>query len=83
MTSTGPEGFFGLPGAIMGLATEDGGIVYFATSVEGTKPETKDLLPGKIKSKIYTPTELRTKLEKDFGKEEWGKELIKETFSFW
>jgi GLPGLI family protein len=83
MTSTGPEGFFGLPGAIMGLATEDGGIVYFATSVEAKKPEVKDILPAKTKEKIYTPAELRTKMEKEFGKEKWGKELIKETFGFW
>jgi GLPGLI family protein len=83
MTSTGPEGFFGLPGAIMGLATEDGGIVYFATSVEITMPDIKNLLPAKTKSKIYTREELLAKLQKDFGKESWGKELIKEVFGFW
>ena len=83
MTSTGPEGFLGLPGAIMGLATEDGGVVYFATSVEQKKPEVKDLLLPKTKNKIYTRQELRTKLEKDFGKERWGKVMIKETFGYW
>ena len=34
MISTGPESFCGLPGAVLGLATEDGGEVYFAKSVE-------------------------------------------------
>ena len=32
--SVGPEGFCGLPGLIMGIATEDGGIIYFAKKVE-------------------------------------------------
>ena len=39
MTSTGPESFYGLPGTILGLATEDGGVIYFARSVEISKPE--------------------------------------------
>ena len=34
--SIGPEGFAGLPGAILGLATEDGGIIYFAKEVEAS-----------------------------------------------
>ena len=32
-TSTGPESFNGLPGTILGLATEDGGVIYFAKKV--------------------------------------------------
>lgn len=32
--SVGPESFNGLPGAILGLAIEDGGVVYFAKSVK-------------------------------------------------
>ena len=32
-SSTGPETFNGLPGTILGLATEDGGVVYFAKIV--------------------------------------------------
>ena len=31
--SVGPEGFCGLPGLIMGIATEDGGIIYFAKKI--------------------------------------------------
>jgi GLPGLI family protein len=33
LPSVGPEGFCGLPGAILGLATEDGGVIYFAKTV--------------------------------------------------
>lgn len=81
--SAGPESFTGLPGAILGLATEDGGVIYFAKTVEIVKPGADMLLPRKIKGKIYSTPELRAKLEKDFGKESWGKEMIKEAFDLW
>jgi GLPGLI family protein len=83
MTSVGPESFYGLPGAILGLATEDGGVIYFAKSVEVTKPDVKDLLPKKGKHKIYSSAELKAKLEKDFGKNTWGKAMIKDMFGIW
>ncbi|HEY1039925.1 MAG TPA: GLPGLI family protein [Bacteroidia bacterium] len=81
--SIGPESFVGLPGAILGLATEDGGVIYFAKSVQVQTVSADVLLPQKIKGKIYTGTELRTKLEKDFGKQKWGKAMIREHFGFW
>lgn len=82
-TSTGPETFNGLPGVILGLATEDGGVVYFAKKVEIVKPDPTTLVPAKTKSKIYTGKELRTKIEKEYGKEKWGKEMIHENFDIW
>ena len=36
--SSGPESYCDLPGMILGLASEDGGIIYFAKSVEQKKP---------------------------------------------
>lgn len=81
--SIGPESFVGLPGAILGLATEDGGIIYFAKSVEIVKPDITVLTPKKTKQKIYKVTELRTQLEKDFGKEKWGKIMIYNNFEIW
>lgn len=80
--SIGPESFSGLPGAILGLATEDGGVIYFAKSVEISKPTLEVLLPKKSKNKVYNPVELRAKLEKDFGKNPWGKAMIRELFSW-
>ncbi|MCX6295969.1 MAG: GLPGLI family protein, partial [Bacteroidetes bacterium] len=80
--SVGPESFCGLPGAILGIATEDGGVIYFAKSIEVSKPETETLLFKKGKKKIYSPAELRGKLEKDFGKNPWGKIMIRELFSW-
>lgn len=82
MVSTGPESFCGLPGAILGLATEDGGIIYFAKSVELITPKPEDLAVPKSRN-VYTTAELRDKLEKQYGKEKWGKEMIKEAFDIW
>jgi len=80
--NVGPESFCGLPGAILGLATEDGGVIYFAKSVEITKPALELLVPKKGKGKVYGTAELKTKLEKDFGKNPWGKAMIRELFSW-
>lgn len=81
--SIGPESFVGLPGAILGLATEDGGIIYFAKSVEIVKPDLLILSPKKTKQKIYKTNELRTQITKDFGKEKWGKIMIYNNFEIW
>jgi GLPGLI family protein len=81
--STGPESFTGLPGTILGIATEDGGVIYFAKSVEIIKPPVESLLPKKTKAKVYTTAELRAKLEKDYGKEKWGKAMIREALGLW
>ncbi len=45
----GPESLGGLPGVILGLATEDGGVIYFAKTVEIIKPTLEVLLPKKPK----------------------------------
>lgn len=80
--NVGPESFCGLPGAILGLATEDGGVIYFAKSIEIMKPDPAMLHAKTGKNKIYTSSELKTKLEKDFGKNPWGKAMIRELFSW-
>jgi GLPGLI family protein len=81
--SIGPESILGLPGAILGLATEDGGIIYFAKSIEVIKPELTVLLPKKSKQKIFKATDLKADLTKQFGKEKWGKILIYNNFEIW
>lgn len=81
--SIGPESFIGLPGAILGLATEDGGVVYFAKSVDVTKNDVIILLPKKSKEKLYKVADLRAQLEKDYGKEKWGKAMIYNNFEIW
>lgn len=79
----GPESFYGLPGAILGIATEDGGVIYFAKTFEITKPDMSVLIPKKGKNKIYSTAELKAKLSKDFGKNTWGKAMIKDAFGIW
>jgi GLPGLI family protein len=80
--SAGPESFNGLPGTILGIANEDGGIVYFAKKVEILKPEESLFIPPK-KKKIYTVPELKAELTKQYGYEEWFKEYISEAFGVW
>lgn len=65
--SVGPETFNGLPGAILGLATEDGGVIYFAKSVEVLQPDFKKLEVKVGKNKFYTDLEAYATLEKQFG----------------
>ncbi len=78
--SFGPEGFDGLPGMILGLATEDGGIIYFAKKVEVIAPTAENLIVETKKKTIYTMPELKTKLEKDFANSPWGKRLFDDLF---
>jgi GLPGLI family protein len=82
-TNVGPESFTGLPGAILGLATEDGGVVYFAKNVEIVKPELSNLIPKKSKNKHYKTAELKAQLEKEYGKEKWGKMMLYNLFAIW
>lgn len=81
--SAGPESFCGLPGMILGLATEDGGVIYFAKSMEQGPQDMNNLLPPKTKEKVLTSAELRTQLKKEFGKEEWSKEWLRNIFDNW
>lgn len=70
--SIGPEGFDGLPGAILGLATEDGSVIYFAKTVEAMQPPVEKLAV-KLKGKdIYTIPELKVRLMEKMG--QWVKE---------
>ncbi|MBA3663708.1 MAG: GLPGLI family protein [Bacteroidetes bacterium] len=80
--STGPESFNGLPGTILGLATEDGGIIYFAKKVEILQPPANTFIPPK-KKKIYTVTELKAEMTKRYGKEKWFKGMIQTHFGIW
>lgn len=66
--SIGPEGFAGLPGAILGLATEDGGIIYFAKEVKLVQPKAELLTRDPGKSEVYTKATLRSLLEEKMGR---------------
>lgn len=80
--STGPESFNGLPGTILGLATEDGGVVYFAKKIEfmATPAGTFD---KPRKKKIQQAAVLKADLTKQYGKEKWFKRMYEEHFGIW
>jgi len=78
--SVGPEGFCGLPGTILGVATEDGGVIYFAKKIDLTKPTSDELKLDVGKNKVFTLLELRQKLEKEYGNTPWGKRVFDDLF---
>ncbi|MDX2171575.1 MAG: GLPGLI family protein [Bacteroidota bacterium] len=80
--STGPESFNGLPGTILGLATEDGGVIYFAKKIEVLSPTNATFVMPK-KKKIVTTQEVKADLEKRYGKEKWFKNNMNENFGIW
>lgn len=80
--STGPESFYGLPGTILGLATEDGGVIYFAKKVEILNPPPALFVLPK-KKKIYTLSELKSEMTKRWGKEKWFKGMLQSHFGIW
>ncbi len=80
--SVGPETIGGLPGAILGLATEDGGVVYFAKKVEPITPSTDQLTPPKKKGKEMTGKEMKKDLEEKMAGQPFGPRVINEMF-FW
>ncbi len=80
--SFGPESFNGLPGTILGLATEDGGVVYFAQKIELIKPNASQFVLPK-KKKIYKVPELKAMLSKQYGNEKWFPRMIQEQFGIW
>lgn len=70
ISSTGPETFNGLPGVILGLATEDGGVVYFAKEVKPMNVNITEYIP-KVKEKdLYNETGLRALVADRFSN--WG-----------
>ena len=66
--SIGPEGFSGLPGTILGLATEDGSIIYFAKEVEAVKPPENKMTMSTKGKDVYTTEELKAILVDKMGK---------------
>jgi GLPGLI family protein len=62
LAQVGPDGFFGLPGAILGLASEDGGIVYFATSFEPIVPTIETFEVKQKKKSSYSEEEFKVEM---------------------
>jgi GLPGLI family protein len=82
VTSTGPETFNGLPGTILGLATEDGGVVYFAKNVED-KYQNIDEIVADIKiKKTYSEAELKKELTEKGKSNPWMSRILDYLFEW-
>ena len=80
--STGPETFNGLPGTILGLANEDGGVVYFAKLVQ-EKYQNVDEIISDIKIKNFsTEKELKDELIKKSKSNPWMSKVVTYLFEW-
>ncbi len=79
----GPETFFGLPGAILGLATEDGGVVYFAKSVEFDEPDPKKFDYQIGKGEVTSISKFKEEMTKRMGNNPMAKGMIAGFFKWY
>tara|TARA_Y100000385_G_scaffold175925_1_gene181794 strand:+ start:3483 stop:4202 length:720 start_codon:yes stop_codon:yes gene_type:complete len=82
LPSTGPETFNGLPGTILGLATEDGGVVYFAKKVEDKNPNINSIISEIKVKKTYTETELKQELKEKSKSNPWMSKIMDYLFEW-
>lgn len=81
--SVGPETFSGLPGTILGLATEDGGVVYFAKSVDVVKVDDNQFKYDTGKTKVYTKKAFAEEITKQMGNNPMAKGMIAAFFRWY
>lgn len=81
--TVGPETFSGLPGTILGMATEDGSIVYFAKSVEIVTVEDKEFKYETGKTKVFTKKGFADEITKQMGNNPMAKGLIASFFRWY
>jgi len=65
--ASGPEGLNGLPGLILGLATEDGSVIYMAREVEIMEVSDEMIAPPEMKE-VYSREDLIQLLIKQMGR---------------
>lgn len=83
--SVGPEDFYGLPGAILGLAIEDGGVVYFADTVKTLSPKDVDFkkkMPVGKKEEYFSTEKLAQFIEDRFADKGFKGRILYD-FSIW
>jgi len=82
IATVGPENIQGLPGAVLGLATEDGSMVYFAKKVDLIAPTPEQVAQPKKKGKQTTEAELIADLTEKLKGQPMGDRIITGLF-FW
>jgi GLPGLI family protein len=81
ISSVGPETYNGLPGVILGLAIEDGGVVYFAKEVNALSvDDIKDEMPTGRKKDYYTEEQIRELVNDRFSDRNIGKGILRDLF---
>lgn len=78
--NVGPESYCGLPGAILGLANEDGSITYFAKAIEEKPIDFEEIMPKFNEKKANTRQKTIEKAKSDFKFEKEIDRYIKEFF---
>lgn len=78
----GPENFWGLPGAILGVASEDGGTTYFATEVKQKVIDISKIIPKYNDKKAITFAELKDKMENEYGSRKEAKSIIEDVLTW-
>jgi GLPGLI family protein len=79
----GPEGFHGLPGTILLLASPRMAAVWTATKVDLAQVKEDEILPPSIKGKNLSKEELKKKIKKkfaDFGNRELDTDKIADSY---
>lgn len=80
LSPSGPEGVNGLPGTILGLATEDGGVVYFAKLVELKEVDPDVFKISTKKKNTLTLPDFKQKVNEQMTDELWRNFLFEDLF---
>lgn len=78
--NVGPESYCNLPGAILGMATEDGSVTYFAKSIEERKIDFEEIMPKFNEKKAKSRKEIIEKARRDYKQEKEIDQYIKRLF---
>lgn len=80
--SVGPEGFRGLPGAILGLAYEDGSVTYFAKSIQTNYVNAFEQFPNERIRNTYDRTTFKEEFEGKYKEDHRLYYLVRDLLNF-
>lgn len=82
LPSVGPESYWGLPGAILGLAYEDGSVTYFATKINSDFPDMSTKSVNLTSKKIYSRSSFNQEFATKYKSTERYFQLIQDVLHF-
>lgn len=80
--SIGPESFWDLPGAILGLAYEDGSVTYFATKINTDHLDLQNKIPSIKERKLFTRNSFISEFKDKYASNHQYYQLIKDMLHF-